>query len=158
MDEYLDEYLVYNTQCNTSPVEYENEIMELKEALQVSQLEVEHLKTMLSNAKSLIRQMEIELFKTQEDFCYRNTEVGKSTDTSSDSSISSSSSSDEHDRKKRGFSKEVLERWEFYNKHKSDPDILGTLQAKFKSIGIDNVPWHLVKKKTDEMFYKRRKT
>lgn len=157
----VDEYHLYDAPCHISSVEYESEIMELKEALQDSRMQVEHLKTQLSNAKSLIRQMEIELFKAQEDFCYKHIGAGSSNNSSnsSDSSVTTSSSdpssSDEPDRRKRGFSKEVLERWEFYNKHKADPGIVGPLQAKFRSIGIDYVPWHLLKKKTDELYFKR---
>ena len=135
---------------NETLLMYEHEIMELKQALQNDKLEIEYLKTMLSNAKTLIRQMEMEFFKVQEDYCYHKTQP--SSDSSSDSSNSlATNSSDGHGRKKHQFSKQVLERWEFYNTHKTDTEIINPLLKKFKGIGI---PWHLVKKKTDELFFR----
>jgi len=135
---------------NNTP-EYENEIIHLQEALQSSLFEVDQLKSSLNSAKDLIRQMEIELIKSQEDICYNKT---RSSESSSGSSVSTSES-DEPERKKRGLSKQVMERWDFYNRHKNDTEVLFALKTKFKSIGIDVVPWHLVKKKTDELFFKR---
>jgi hypothetical protein len=54
------------------------------------------------------------------------------------------------------FSREVLERWDFYNAHKNDAAVLQPLRAKFRLIGIDTIPWHLVKKRTDALFLKQR--
>lgn len=118
---------------------YESEIIELKDELQKSSVQNSQLTGMLGNAKALIRQMELELLNTQEDACLQKE---KNLLDNSDAQ-----------KKKREFSKEVLDRWEFYNKHKNDPDILEPLREQFRTVGLNCIPWHLVKKRTDDLFF-----
>lgn len=123
--EYITESDFYVKDC-----EFEN--IQLREALQQSVMEANILKSKLNNARCIIQQLEIELMKITED----NSDFG------SDSG-----------RRKKTVSKEVIERWEFYNNHKNDDNIVDALREQCKSIGIEKVPWQLVKKKTDAMFY-----
>jgi hypothetical protein len=57
-------------------------------------------------------------------------------------------------KKPRNMSDEAKKRYEFYNKHKNDPDIINPLIEKFKGIGIKHIPWYCIKDSTDELYYK----
>lgn len=47
----------------------------------------------------------------------------------------------------------VRARWLFYQEHKEDVAILGSLRDKLKSVGLGaKIPYQMVKKETDKMF------
>ena len=139
------------------------EVMFLRKELQESENERGQLKKKLHDAKELINQMEGQLLfqchyplndsMKAKETCVRNESVD---DDSSSMNSSELSDSKETKKRKRVLSEQVLERWDFYSKHKDDPEILKPLLAKFNSVGIEKVPWHIVKKKTDELFIKTR--
>ena len=120
-----------DSDCYVRECEIEN--IQLREALQDKDSQIIMLKNKLENSRQIIQQMETEMMKLTEE--------------------SSNASSDEEPRKKKTISKEVIQRWDFYNTHKNDVTIIKTLEEQCRSIGITKVPWQLVKVKTDELFF-----
>lgn len=114
-----------------------NTLLQTQQQLTDAQREIDRLRTELSASKSLLKSLQNELL------------LGPTYDQGSCTGADEQQASI---KKKAKLSQDVLERWQFYRAHRSDNSILEPLKQKFVALGIDRVPWQVVKQVCDNMY------
>lgn len=110
---------------------YEEELICLKGEISQKNIEICCLQSSLNTAKENIKQLTTALLESTSDAVAHN----------------------KTQKKQRNISDDAKKRYEFYNKHKNDPEILDPLKEKFGAIGIKHIPWYCIKDLTDEQYY-----
>jgi hypothetical protein len=116
-----------------------NTLLQTQQQLTDAHREIDRLRTELSASKSLLKSLQNELL------------LGPAYD---QGLFTGAGAADEQQasKKKAKLSQDVLERWQFYRAHRSDNNILEPLKQKFVALGIDRVPWQVVKQVCDNMY------
>jgi len=107
-----------------------DELICLKGEISQKDIEIDSLKYSLNTAKENIKQLTTALLESTSDASSHNTA-----------------------KKPRNISEDAKKRYEFYNNHKNNSEILEPLKKKFGVIGIKHIPWYCIKDITDELYY-----
>lgn len=133
----------------------------MQEQLADAQSENARLRMQLETMRSLLdsAQAQLLLASEQQHAAARAASEGGSDADAEEAELlaSAAAAADEPPAKRFKVSREVLERWEFYRLHKDDPEIVGPLRSKLNSIGVDRVPWQMVKSACDDVMRRREK-
>lgn len=103
------------------------EIINFHDVINKQNTELLNLKKNLEHSKNLIQQLENVLM-------YQEPDISK--------------------KKRKVLSSVAKSKLDFYQKNKNNPEVIEPLKKKFRSIGVNYIPWCCIKEVTDKIYEK----